>query len=101
MLDKPVFANSKGNYRRGCNVILGTRRLVGYANSEGADIPVGLRFHDLRHTNASILISSGMSLKAIAARLGHADASILLRQYAHLLPGDDEALSAKTQELLG
>jgi integrase len=50
--------------------------------------------HDVRHTHASILLSQGASLKAVSQRLGHANAALTLRIYAHCLPGDDEKLSA-------
>lgn len=46
-----------------------------------------LRFHDLRHTHASHWLAAGQNIKALSERLGHADASITLRVYAHLMPG--------------
>ncbi len=39
-------------------------------------LPDGLRFYDLRHTCASLLIAQGASVKAVQAQLGHATASI-------------------------
>ena len=45
-----------------------------------------IRFHDLRHTHASIAISSGEHIKAVSARLGHSDIGFTLRQYTHLMP---------------
>ena len=50
---------------------------------------IKLRFHDLRHTHATQLLSAGMHVKAVAARLGH-DPGETLRTYAHVLPGMDE-----------
>jgi integrase len=49
----------------------------------------GLRFHDLRHTFASTLLSRGVSIKAVADWLGHASPTITLTTYAHLMPADD------------
>ncbi|MEU8220898.1 site-specific integrase [Micromonospora taraxaci] len=46
--------------------------------------------HDLRHFYASLLIRAGMSPKVVAKLLGHADASMTLRVYAHLWPDDDD-----------
>jgi integrase len=52
-----------------------------------------IRFHDIRHTHASILISSGVDIVKVSARLGHANPKITLEIYAHLLPNiqDDVA----------
>jgi hypothetical protein len=52
---------------------------------------LGLRFHDLRHTCAALLIASGTHAKVIAERLGHADIRITMNRYGHLLPAVDEA----------
>ena len=53
--------------------------------------------HTLRHTPASILLSRGVPLPAVSARLGHADTSITARIYSHLLP-DDDARAADAYE---
>lgn len=45
---------------------------------------IGSGWHQLRHFHASQLISGGMSPVAVAARLGHKDATITLQKYAHL-----------------
>ncbi|MGH3651599.1 tyrosine-type recombinase/integrase [Glutamicibacter sp.] len=45
---------------------------------------IGPGWHQLRHFHASQLISGGMSPVAVAARLGHKDATITLQKYAHL-----------------
>jgi integrase len=45
-----------------------------------------IRFHDLRHTAASILLNQGVPVIAVSRRLGHAKASITLDIYGHLIP---------------
>ena len=50
--------------------------------------------HDLRHHCASVLISSGVSIKAVQRFLGHKNASETLDTYGHLMPGDDDRLRA-------
>ena len=45
-----------------------------------------IRFHDIRHTHASILIAEGVDVVKVSARLGHANPKITLEYYAHLLP---------------
>ncbi len=54
-----------------------------------AGVP-GLRYHALRHTFASTLLSRGVSVKAVADWLGHANPNITLTTYAHLMPADEE-----------
>ncbi len=49
---------------------------------------VGFRFHDLRHTAATLAAASGTSLKALMARIGHSSAAAALR-YQHVIDGQD------------
>jgi integrase len=60
---------------------------------ERAGLPLALRFHDLRHTCAALLIAQGAHPKAIMERLGHSTIQVTLDRYGHLLPGLDEALT--------
>lgn len=56
----------------------------------------GLRFHDLRHTCASLLINeTNANPKAIQARLGHSSIQVTFDRYGHLFPGLDEQLTDK------
>ena len=55
----------------------------------------GLRWHDLRHSYASVLLAGGASLKSVSERLGHSDPALLLRVYAHVL----KAVDAQTTEI--
>lgn len=52
-------------------------------------LPQGITFHSLRHTHASWCLASGVDLKTLSERLGHADPATTLRIYSHLLPGRD------------
>jgi integrase len=49
----------------------------------------GVRFHDLRHYYASVLIAKGASERKVAQRLGHSSTQIT-QTYGHLFRGDDE-----------
>jgi len=60
---------------------------------QGAGVPETLRFHDLRHTCASLLIAQGAHPKEIQARLGHSSITTTLDRYGHLFPSLDERLS--------
>ena len=44
--------------------------------------------HDLRHTYASDMLRTGRTPRAVADLLGHADASLVLRRYTHVLPDE-------------
>jgi integrase len=59
-----------------------------------------LRFHDLRHTHASLLIAAGVHPKAIQARLGHASITTTLNTYGHLMPSAFEGVGARLDALL-
>jgi integrase len=48
----------------------------------------GLRFHDLRHTAASLFAGSGMPLARVAQILGHADTATTYKVYLHFFPDD-------------
>jgi integrase len=54
-----------------------------------ADVP-RIRFHDLRHTHATLLVADGTPIKAVSERLGHSKTSITLDTYAHALPAMQE-----------
>jgi integrase len=45
-----------------------------------------LRFHDLRHTCATLLLSEGVNVKVVSELLGHASITITLNTYSHVLP---------------
>jgi integrase len=50
--------------------------------------PIGL--HECRHTFASLMIDAGVNPKALSTYMGHANISITLDRYGHLMPGNEE-----------
>lgn len=56
-----------------------------------ASVGEPLRFHDLRHTHAALLIAQGVHVKVLRDRLGHASITTTLHTYGHLMTGLDEA----------
>ena len=50
------------------------------------DLPMGFRFHDLRHYLASLLIAKGCDVKVVQKRLRHASATTTLNTYGHMWP---------------
>ena len=62
----------------------------------------GLRFHDLRHTHATLLISGGTDVKTVQMRLGHSSAEITMSCYAHAIPlSDTNAAESIDSSLFG
>ena len=60
----------------------------------------GLKFHELRHTQATLLLASGEDLKTVQARLGHAKASTTLDMYAQAIPEKDKEAAQVIHNLL-
>jgi len=60
-----------------------------------------IRLHNLRHTAATLLVSSGVDVETVARRLGHASASMTLNIYAHPTNEADRRASCLLEELLG
>ena len=60
----------------------------------------GVRFHDLRHSHATILFASNIDAVAVATRLGHASADTTLRIYAHAVRRRDQESADAMQRLL-
>ena len=60
-----------------------------------------LTLHDLRHTAASIAISSGANVKAVQRMLGHKTAAMTLDTYADLFDSDLDAVAKKVDERIG
>jgi integrase len=58
------------------------------------------RFHDLRHTAATLMLSSGVPVKVVSEMLGHADISTTLSIYAHVLPDMQEPAADAMDDLL-
>lgn len=53
-----------------------------------------IRFHDLRHTHASLLVAAGVPIKVVCERLGHSHPAFTMHTYQHLLPGMSAAAAA-------
>lgn len=60
-----------------------------------ATLGLSMRFHDLRHFNASVLFDEGLMPLEVAARLGHHDGAFTLRTYGHLFSREDAGLGGR------
>lgn len=61
---------------------------------------IGPGWHQLRHHHASVLLSQGASVVAVARRLGHKDGTETLRTYGHLMPEDDPRMVSLSDGLV-
>jgi integrase len=59
-----------------------------------------IRFHDMRHTHATLLLQEGEAVHTVSARLGHANPAITLNTYAHVTPKMQESAAATIARLL-
>jgi integrase len=59
-----------------------------------------IRFHDLRHTHASLLLRQGVHPKVVSERLGHSGVGLTLDTYSHLLPGLQREAAERLNSLL-
>ena len=66
-----------------------------------AGLPSTFRFHDLRHTCATLLLRQGVHVKFVQELLGHGDVSLTLNTYSHVLPDMGDAAAGAMDEALG
>jgi len=59
-----------------------------------------IRFHDLRHTSATLLINQGVHAKIISERLGHGNITTTMNIYGHALRSADKAAAEKFETIL-
>jgi integrase len=59
-----------------------------------------IRFHDLRHTAASLMLNHGIPVLIVSKRLGHAKPSITLDIYGHLIPSMQEQVAQMMDEVV-
>jgi integrase len=67
---------------------------------ERAGLPC-IRFHDLRHTHATLLLGRGVNPKIVSERLGHSTVAITLDLYSHVLPTMQQMATGALEAALG
>ncbi len=89
-----VFAQENGNfiYPSAANVLF--RRYV-----KQLGLPE-IRFHDLRHTHATLLLQMGVNPKLVANRLGHASVRVTLDTYSHVMPDMQQDLTMQFSKFM-
>ncbi|HEV3255780.1 MAG TPA: tyrosine-type recombinase/integrase [Gemmataceae bacterium] len=106
----PVFCDRQGGWLRKGNVL---RRsfwtIIGRANDKAREEaakrnaePVLLpeiRFHDMRHTSATLLLLTSENAKVVSERLGHAFVQLTLDTYSHVLTTMLQAAAVRMDEI--
>jgi integrase len=90
-----IFPNSVGNPMTHDNVVKRQFRPA----LKKAGLPV-IRFHNLRHTYASLLIDQGENIKYIQTQLGHSSPSITLDVYAHLMKAVNQEAACRLEKTI-
>lgn len=90
-----IFPNGKGNPLNHGNVL----RRYFYPALKKAKL-THMRFHDLRHTFASLLIEQGENIKYIQSQLGHASPIVTLTVYAHLMKSTNQKAASKLENTI-
>ena len=90
-----VFSNRRGNPIDKANLLRGSF----WPLLERAGLP-HMRFHDLRHSCASLLLAEGVHPKVVQEMLGHSSISVTLDIYSHVLPSMQADAAEKMDRLL-
>lgn len=89
-----VFPNTVGSPLEQGNIRRTYQKLIKEAN-----LPY-IKFHELRHTSATLMLQAGTNLKIVQNRLGHSQISLTLDTYSHVLPNMQDEVAEKMDELL-
>ena len=92
-----VFPSQTGKPMRAWSLIGGPFKRIW----KRAGLPERTRFHDLRHTCATLLLTQGVHPKFVQELLGHATISITLDIYSHVLPGMGDQTAVAMENALG
>lgn len=90
-----VFCNTHGGFLQADRLREMLQRLL-----KEAGLPY-IRFHDLRHSAATILLSMGVHAKVVQELLGHSAISMTMDTYSHVLPSMHQEAMEKMDEMFG
>jgi len=77
-----VFCNQRGSWLDASNVV--NRHFLKCLERAALR---RLRFHDLRHTYASLLLTDGAPIAYVSEQMGHSSIELTVKRYGHLIPG--------------
>lgn len=89
-----IFTTKKGTPIRQRNLYTQFKSLL-----QKSDLP-NIRFHDIRHTAATIMLNNGIPILTVSRRLGHSKPSITLDVYGHLIPSMQASIADQIDELI-
>jgi len=89
-----IFNNPMGGPLDSRNLLRDFKKLL-----RDADLPM-IRFHDLRHTAASLMLNHDVPVLVASRMLGHSRPSITLDGYGHLIPSAQDEVAQKMDELI-
>ncbi|MCX6064650.1 MAG: tyrosine-type recombinase/integrase [Chloroflexi bacterium] len=89
-----IFPSNNGTPMDGHHILDKFKKLL-----KQAELP-DMRFHDLRHTAATLMLKQGVHPKIVQERLGHSNITMTLNTYSHVLPSMQEEMANKLDELL-
>ena len=90
-----VFPSTTGTLHRTSNF----DRKVWHPIRKSAGISDDFKFHDLRHTQASLMIAADVPMKVVQKRLGHSDYAVTANTYSHLLQGAQAEAAERVDRL--
>ena len=89
-----IFPTTKGTPSNWRSLVRSFKKLL-----QTSSLP-NIRFHDLRHTAATLMLQQGIHPKVVQERLGHSQVSLTLNTYSHVLPNMQEEAAEKIDELI-
>jgi integrase len=89
-----IFPSQVGTPVTGSNIRRAMRKLL-----KASGLPK-IRFHDLRHTAASLMLNHGIPVLIVSKRLGHSKPSITIDVYGHLIPSQQEEAAQLMDNLM-
>ena len=103
LLAQPVWRNDELVFCTTVGGALNGNRLSG-RGFQGILMRAGLpriRFHDLRHTCATLLLRRGVHPKVVSELLGHSTIQMTLNRYSHVVPDMQQAAMDAMDAMLG
>ena len=89
-----VFTSRTGTPLEARNVVRAWKAILGKA-----ELPASMRFHDLRHSAATLLIAQGVHPRTVMEILGHSQISTTMNVYGHVLPETMKDAAARMDSL--